>query len=352
MKIPNHPVGLMTKIYRDVLPCVHRELDKWRKLAERIPNEELRMQALASISAKTFHCEGGSIYGILAGERIEESIRFVVAYQTISDYLDNLCDRSTSLDPDDFSALHESMRDALTPGASHKDYYRFREDRDDGGYLSALVQTCQDVLSQLPHLKRVQQYLHELCSYYCDLQVHKHVKVEEREPRLKAWFAKYEAKLPEMTWYEFSACAGSTLGVFCLVSYAFQQHLNEEDVQKIRYGYFPYVQGLHILLDYFIDQEEDRDGGDLNFCFYYPRSETMIERFGHFVQEADKHVRGLPNEKFHRLINRGLLGIYLSDRKVNAQHGVRKTAKQIIKYGGVISKFFYLNGRWYRSLFS
>ena len=33
------------------------------------------------------------------------AIKFIVAYQTISDYLDNLCDRSTSLDPDDFSAF-------------------------------------------------------------------------------------------------------------------------------------------------------------------------------------------------------------------------------------------------------
>ena len=42
------------------------------------------------------------------------SIKFIVAYQTISDYLDNLCDRSSSLDPQDFAALHESMGDALS----------------------------------------------------------------------------------------------------------------------------------------------------------------------------------------------------------------------------------------------
>ena len=46
----------------------------------------------------------------------------------------------------------------------------------------------------------------ELCGYYCDLQVHKHVIEHERVPRLEKWFTQYESELPEMEWYEFSAC--------------------------------------------------------------------------------------------------------------------------------------------------
>src|SRR5664280_798366 len=91
-------------------PCVHAHLRHWTERARAIPSPELRTQALASIADKTFHCEGGGIYGLLAGQRYREAVRFIVAYQTISDYLDNLCDRSTSLDPDDFRALHASMR--------------------------------------------------------------------------------------------------------------------------------------------------------------------------------------------------------------------------------------------------
>lgn len=83
----------MTKVYKDIFPLVHQELKKWRAHAEMIENEELRTQALASISSKTFHCEGGGILSLLAGEEKETCIEFIVAYQTISDYLDNLCDR-------------------------------------------------------------------------------------------------------------------------------------------------------------------------------------------------------------------------------------------------------------------
>jgi tetraprenyl-beta-curcumene synthase len=118
--------------------------------------------------------------------------------------------------------------------------------------------------------------------------------------------------------------------------------------KQIRDGYFPYIQGLHILLDYFIDQEEDRLGGDLNFCFYYPDQSVLLERLCHFIEEADRHVNQLPHGEFHRLIHRGLLGLYLSDEKVKKQKELRRLAKKLIRSGGINSWFFYWNGRAYR----
>jgi tetraprenyl-beta-curcumene synthase len=344
MAIPKRLGILMLRIYWDVLPAVRHYLREWKERANRIPDYELRKQALMSLETKTFHCEGGSIYGLLANKHTKQTIRFIVAYQTISDYLDNLCDRSTSLNPDDFRALHESIFHALTPGAECTNYYRFRKEQEDGGYLKALVKTCQHVLQQLPAYEKIAPALHELAGYYCDLQVHKHVKVEDRVPRLKAWFELHRDSLPEMSWYEFSACAGSTLGIFCLVAYASHKNCSDELVQKVKTSYFPWVQGLHILLDYFIDQEEDRLGGDLNFCSYYNSHEVMTERFAHFVKEADKSVAQLPHKSFHRMINRGLLGIYLADEKVKRQNDVREIARRIIRLGGISSFFFLLNG--------
>jgi tetraprenyl-beta-curcumene synthase len=350
MGVPSMPISLMSKVYRRVLPLVHKELNDWKARAEAIPNPELRKQALASINTKTFHCEGGAIMALMAKDKYPLAIRFIVAYQTISDYLDNLCDRSTSSDPDDFAALHESMMDALTIGAEPKNYYRFRMEQDDGNYLADLAATCREVLSEIEHYDEIKKYLQELCRYYSDLQIHKHVKVEERVPRLQDWFYQYKEKIPEMEWYEFSACSGSTLGIFCLISYVLRDDFEVSYAENIRNGYFPYIQGLHILLDYLIDQEEDREGGDLNFCFYYENEEKLFERLKHFVIEADKHTNQLPHKRFHQLINRGLLGVYLSDEKVRKQKNVKKLAKNMIKTGGLISYFFYLNGRIYRTL--
>ncbi|WP_318614391.1 tetraprenyl-beta-curcumene synthase family protein [Sporosarcina sp. YIM B06819] len=348
MTLPLHPLSLMNQVYRNIMPVVHDELTYWKKRAQDIPNEELREQALASIANKTFHCEGGSIMALTALGQKDAAIKFIVAYQTISDYLDNLCDRSTSLDAQDFAALHESMEDALTVDAPLQSYYRYREDRDDGGYLGELVQACQSVLREMPNYEKIKPYLLELCRYYCDLQIHKHVCIDEREERLKNWYEKNRQSLPDMKWYEFSACSGSTLGVFCLVSYALRSDFEACHAEMIRGGYFPYIQGLHILLDYFIDQDEDRKGGDLNFCFYYANDEELCNRLIHFLQQADQFTSELPDQKFHKLINRGLLGVYLSDRKVNEQREVRLLAKKVMKQGGVVSHFFYWNGRVYR----
>ncbi|MEG3437261.1 tetraprenyl-beta-curcumene synthase family protein [Pannus brasiliensis CCIBt3594] len=334
----------MLRVYREVLPRAREYLNGWRIEAEKIPDPELRAQALASIDSKTFHCEGGAIYGLLAGEDIDRTIRFIVAYQTISDYLDNLCDRSTSLDPDDFRSLHLACFHALTPNAECVNYYRARAEQDDGGYLVKLVKTCQNVSRQLPSYGAIAGCLHELAERYCNLQVHKHVRVQERVPRLKAWFEEYPDSVPDLTWYEFSACAGSTLGIFCLVAYAGDPALSREFAIEVKNSYFPWMQGLHILLDYLIDREEDRLGGDLNFCTYYPSDREMTDRLIFFVREADRAVSGLPRRSFHRMIVRALLGVYLADRKVNEQKEIRRSARQIIRSCGGLPFFFLWNG--------
>jgi len=343
LKDPTSPWTMITKIMLQVRPDVQRYLGEWKRRAESIPDPELRRQALMSIETKTFHCEGGAIYALLAGPHYHEAIRFIVAYQTISDYLDNLCDRSTSLDPDDFRSLHESMPHALTPGVPPASYYRLRKEQNDGGYLSALVETCQEVLANLPAYNNIAADLNELAGYYCDLQIHKHVRADERVPRLKEWFDSHRDHLPEMRWYEFAACAGSTLGIFCLVAHSFQKNHSDDLVRQIKDAYFPWVQGLHILLDYLVDQEEDRTGGDLNFCSYYPNHDDMTERLIHFYKQANLSISRLPNAKFHHMINRGLLGMYLADRKVDRQKDVRAVAKKMIRLGGGVTLFFFIH---------
>lgn len=350
MQVPTNFISLTTKMILKVQPVTHSCLREWRERARRIPDPELRRQALASIETKTFHCEGGSLYGLLAGLQYKDAIQFIVAYQTISDYLDNLCDRSTSQDPDDFRALHESMLHALTPGAPLAAYYRFRREQDDGGYLGELVQVCQAVLDRLPNYPFGAEALRELAGLYVDLQVHKHVRKDERVPRLQAWFTRHEKNLPSMAWYEFAACTGSTLGIFCLVSQLFHPATGDDLVDRIKNAYFPWVQGLHILLDYLIDQEEDRTGLDLNFCSYYETSEHLSSRLSHFYSEAQASVASLPDAGFHRLITRGLLSIYLADSKVSRQKDVRMISRKLLRLGGREAFFFYLHCWIYRRL--
>ncbi|MUK90770.1 DUF2600 family protein [Ornithinibacillus sp. L9] len=350
MDVPTSSFTLMIKVYKHIFPSVDRELGYWRQKAEKIPNKELRIQALSSIASKRFHCQGGAVYALLAGNKREEAVRFIVAYQTISDYLDNLCDRSTSMDPNDFRLLHLSMIDALSPTNSIKNYYVLREDQDDGGYLVDLVQTCQRVLQQTELYPVIRDHILRLEGLYGDLQVHKHVQVEERVSRLTSWFEAYKDKTPALSWYEFSAAAGSTLGIFCMVSYALGGKITSETVNQIYEGYFPYMQGLHILLDYYIDQEEDREEGDLNFCFYYPNKEKMQERLNYFIKQTDRYIIDLPNRDFHKLVHHGLVGLYLGDPKVACLEDGFQVAKDLLKVSGMKARFFYWNTKIYYRL--
>ncbi|WP_379355453.1 MULTISPECIES: tetraprenyl-beta-curcumene synthase family protein [unclassified Paenibacillus] len=346
--MPKGPIKLMHRVYKYVLPDVEAELNKLRTIAGNIPDPELRLQAISSMNDKKFHCQGGGVYAAANLDYRHVLIPLIVALQTISDYLDNLCDRSTSLDPDDFRLLHQSMLDAVNPEASLQDYYRLRTERDDGGYLHHLVKTCQTQVAKLPSYKSVQKHVVELVGLYGDLQVYKHIRKDLREPQLLAWWESHKEKYPQLHWNEFAAATGSTLGMFMLFLAASEQNLSERDAESIRHIYFPHVCGLHIMLDYLIDQEEDDVGGDLNFCNYYENKSLLVERIGLIVNRAREDVKHLPGSGFHQLIIEGLLALYLSDPKVRNQTEVKAVSKQLMKNSPLTRIFFLVNSHWIR----
>jgi len=126
------------------------------------------------------------------------------------------------------------------------------------------------------------------------------------------------------------------------VAYACREDCTALLAREIRDAYFPWVQGLHILLDYLIDQEEDRRGGDLNFCSFYRNRREMVARLSHFYRQADSSISVLPHRGFHRLVIQGLLGVYCSDKKIHRQKEVRIATRRLILLGGGSSVFFYL----------
>ncbi|MBW7476124.1 tetraprenyl-beta-curcumene synthase family protein [Paenibacillus oenotherae] len=346
--VPKTPVRLMFRVYKYILPEVRAELNRLRVIAEGIPDPELRAQALDSMNGKQFHCEGGGVYAAANLKERHLLIPLIVSLQTISDYLDNLCDRSTSLDEDDFRLLHQSMLDAVHPDAPLRDYYALRTERDDGGYLHELVSTCQTCVRSLPSYDKVQNDVAELVGLYRDLQVYKHIVSERREPQLLAWWEQYRHRYPGLQWNEFAAATGSTLAMFMLFVAASDEGLSDEAALAIRDAYFPHVCGLHIMLDYLIDQEEDRIGGDLNFCNYYSDQSAMVERIGDIVYGARRDVQTLPHWRFHRMIIEGLLALYLSDPKVRMQADVKRVSRKLMRGSPLTRLFFWGNSVWIR----
>ncbi len=80
---------------------------------------------MSSLHAKDFHCYGGAVFAVGAEEQEENLITWITAYQTICDYLDNLCDRADCLDGLAFRRLHSALLDALQPQQEMSDFMHF-----------------------------------------------------------------------------------------------------------------------------------------------------------------------------------------------------------------------------------
>lgn len=332
--------GILLHYIFKTLPQVKRLLKHWETRAHQCKDLELKKQALASLHTKAFHCHGGAVYAVNCGSMEYITLRLIVAYQTICDYLDNLCDRAGSTDGKAFEQLHRSLFDALTPSSSTNDYYLYYPYKDDSGYLLELVNECRNCVQQLPNYAEVYPEIIKLARWYTDLQVKKHLHQEQREQVLQAWCEENLETYPGVLWQEFAAASGSTLAIFALFTLAVTKGSSARAKNRIMSAYFPWICGLHILLDYFIDQEEDRQGGDLNFTFYYLDEEQMLERLSFFAKNSLLTATTTPLPVFDKTIVHGLLAMYLSDKKVDKCQ-LRHEADHLINQAGKGAKSVY-----------
>lgn len=340
------PTGLLplARALRPLLRDLDTLLAGWHARAACIPDPELRAQAEASLTRKRFHCEGGGVYALAAGAAAPSAARFIVALQTISDYLDNLCDRSPAGGEADMQLLHSAMGEAVDPGRGGgppERFYRLHPHRDDGGYLDSLVRACRTEVAALPEPGRA-AFIAEasvLLGWYSELQAYKHLPAG-REAAVRRWAEDLADHAPGLSWYEVAAAAGSTLGVFALFAQAAAGGLDPGLAPRIRRAYFPWVTGLHILLDYWIDRAEDRRGGDMNFTFYYRGAAEAAARLRAFSGRALASVGDLPAAAFHRTVVSGLPALYLADPKV-ARQGLVGDAWRVLRAAGPSTWFLY-----------
>lgn len=335
-----YSVRLLHRFIGDVFPLVNRELDSWRQYAVRHSCPELQAQALASIRDKKFHCQGGSVYSLYPGVAIPDFVRLVVALQTISDYLDNLCDRAGITDEQAFRQLHLAMTCALDPAVPLPDFYQYYPFKDDGGYLAALVDTCRQQVGKLPAYELVKPEVLRLAELYSELQTYKHIDNSLRETKMARWIHRYSDSYPGITDWEFAAATGSTLGMFILCAAAATPSLTAAEAVRISKAYFPWISGFHILLDYFIDAAEDEKNGDLNFVSYYETEQQKLSRLTHFGQQALKQAAILPHPAFTRTVVQGLFALYLSDPKTKLpdQQNIKQS---LLHTGGVYTRLIY-----------
>ena len=325
---------LLSPYILQTLPQVERELNVWRTRAASIPDSELRKQALASIAGKRFHCQGGAVYTLYVPKgQARPLLAFIVALQTISDYLDNLSDRVPGAEEASLRGLHNAVTEAVDPAAERSCWYAYYPHQNDGGYLDALVSVCRQAITFFPGYRDVQEEVSRLASLYSDLQVLKHLEAQSHPARLARWASRPVSLAPGVAWWESAAAAGSTLGILALAAAAAAGPVCRKTTEGLLACYFPWLAGLHILLDYFIDLDEDQESGDVNFVACYPDLEAAEQGLIRFLDESLHRVLRLPRPAFHLMVVKGLLALYLSDPKALAPTR-KKTAQRLLRAGG------------------
>lgn len=317
------PRGLasMARFLTAVVPRASRVLRSIEDDARSIPDRALREQALASISDKAYHVQGGCILAtFLQGEAAQRYVDIVAALETIYDYLDNLCDRLPNVPATAYPTLHEALFDALDDRRSLGDYYRDGPFRDDGGYLRRLVERVRLGIAGLPNYAAVREQLVEIAGYYAELQTFKHAGPGTGEATCNAWYERNRDRFPGLYWWEFAAACGSSMPVFALLHLASQKTLAPDAVGLTAAAYFPNLSAVHILLDYFIDQAEDREHRELNFVACYSSSAEAISRVRRLLTSTAARVRALQDGEWHAFVLRAMCLFYLTHPKVFEQH--------------------------------
>jgi tetraprenyl-beta-curcumene synthase len=304
-----------------IVPRVRGELRRWEDAAGAIPERALREAALAAVGQKASNVEATAVFAILAPRSNRAGVvRAIAALQIAIDYLDTLGEQAAEDPLASGLALHRALLEAVSPGAAHSDWYRLQPQREDGGYLGALVTSCQQEIAALPSAHAVLTAAQRAARRCGEGQSHTHAAGLEQTSRLEGWAVRQEGP-PGYSWWEVAAGASSSVAVHALIAAAGDPRIGTEEARLIDAAYFPPIGALTVLLDDLVDHEEDVAAGEHNYIAYYPSNTAAADRLALIVSRARQATGQLRHRHRHAAILAGIGGFYLSDPAATSDFG-------------------------------
>jgi tetraprenyl-beta-curcumene synthase len=295
-----------------VLPRATRELWRWRRRAAAIPDPVLRRLALDALS-KRGNIEGAALFAVLAPRgRRGETVRALVAFQTAYNYLDALAEQPSADPVGNGRQLHQALLVALAPAASHVDCYALNPQREDGGLLAALVETCRTALATLPSHAAVAPGASAAAARIVAFQSLNLTERQGGHEQLERWARRRTPRHSGLRWWETAAAGGSSLAVHALIALAAHSDVRQWEVEAIQAAYFPWIGALHSLLDSLADVAEDERAGQRNLLSYHGSPEQSALALTILARRAIAAARGLPDGVRHEVILTAMATYYLS----------------------------------------
>jgi tetraprenyl-beta-curcumene synthase len=289
--------------------CIH--IARWRRLARRIPDPQLRRLALAALD-KRGNIEGAAAFAAFAPRRQRARVTAATsAFQAAYNLLDMLGEQPSPDPIRDGQRLHEALVYALDPPATPLDWYEHHPQREDGGYLSHLVEQCRGAFVELPSHALVGPRARAGAARIVAFQSLNLSESQGDHTGLERWASDATPPGTELRWWETAAAAGSSLSVYALIAAAAETRLNEHEVAALDQAYFPWIGGLHSLLDNLIDKHEDEAAGHRSLVEYYG-PQRAAQRMRWLGERAERAARELPHGRRHTVILAAMIANYLS----------------------------------------
>jgi tetraprenyl-beta-curcumene synthase len=332
-----------------VYPRARLEIRRWRRLADAIPDPTLRCHALHKLTRERLNPEAAALFSVLAPRRRRPVlVRLIVAFQIAYDYLDAINEQPDGAGVRNGLQLHSALRDAVSSKElrADGDYYAHHPQREDGGYLAALVAACRAALRALPGANALEPTLVRAAERCCEAQSRNHAVVVEGEEQLIAW-SQALGDRAGYRWWELAAAGISCLALHALFAAA-ASPTTRAQARRVDAAYFPSVCAISALLDSLIDRPHDAGGTNHSFVAHYPGAAAAAQRFAAIAAEARTLVRGLAGSDRHALILAGISSFYLSAPEARSELAAPAAASTLACLGATTTPILAVM-RWRRS---
>jgi tetraprenyl-beta-curcumene synthase len=317
-----------------VFPRVRRELRSRRSRAREVPDPVLRGLALAALE-KRGNIEGAAAFAaFVPWRRRRASIGALAAFQSTYNYVDMLAEQPCADPVANGRRLHMALLVALDPSAAHLDYYEHHPQRDDGGYLRELVETCRAALGTLPSYAAVAAPVHAATVSIVEFQSLSLGRGPIERDELVSWARSETPPGTGLQWWETASARGTSLGVHALIATAADRGVEPADVAAIAEAYLLWAGSLHSLLDSLVDEVEDSDSGQFSFIDCYATPQAAAVGMGRLAARSARALRDLPHGRRHAVVLAGMTASYLSLPEASAPR-VRAATQSVIEAVGV-----------------
>jgi tetraprenyl-beta-curcumene synthase len=327
------------------LRAVSGEVSRWRAHADRIPDPQLRADALAALARKRGSIDGAALFWTLPDRRSRELLRALVAYEVLADFLDCVSERGAGLGIENGRQLHLALVEALDPQAGISDYYRHHRSGGDGGYARALVQSCRRDCERLPSYEPLRPFLMRAAGHSGVLAINHEPDPARRERGLREWALRERAgdraaSVPvERSWYERAAGSSAWVTVLAMLALAAEprraagEWAHDDEVARTYDAYVHWIAPTGALLDSFADVLEDRCSGDHSYLAHYPSMDVAVARLSELVRRSRSEARTLPAGARHAVLLSSMIAFFLSKDSLRTPE-LCASARRLRRAGG------------------